>query len=194
MRLFRATEPSETVNHSPAKAQRAASREKAFMPILRTQMRANIALVAIGLQVGEIHQHQTIHAVVEIRVAAEIDKLTRRPARTLPSTAYTAGDRAAEVAEQGLQPGGRRCNPPRQTAPARRAATPDKGDATPPADASPGTTAGRMPPADRGRRAAIRQKSTPDQTDSDSADSAPDKRRCRTTGSPARDAPSSAAG
>ncbi|MTF56728.1 hypothetical protein GJD67_28405, partial [Klebsiella pneumoniae] len=38
-------------------------------------MRANIALVAIGLQVGEIHQHQTIHAVVEIRVAAEIDKL-----------------------------------------------------------------------------------------------------------------------
>ncbi|MCQ4010738.1 hypothetical protein, partial [Klebsiella pneumoniae] len=32
-RLFRATEPSETVNHSPAKAQRAASREKAFMPI-----------------------------------------------------------------------------------------------------------------------------------------------------------------
>lgn len=74
-RLFRATEPSETVNHSPAKAQRAASREKAFMPILRTQMRANIALVAIGLQVGEIHQHQTIHAVVEIRIAAEIDKL-----------------------------------------------------------------------------------------------------------------------
>ena len=32
-RLFRATDPSEMVYRSPAKAQRAASREKAFMPI-----------------------------------------------------------------------------------------------------------------------------------------------------------------
>ncbi len=153
-------------------------------------MRANIALIAIGLQVGEIHQHQTIHAVIEIRIAAEIDKTARRPARTLPSTAYTAAGSRSRDCRAGTSAGpGRRCNPPRQTAPARRAATPDKVDATPPADASPGTTAGRTPPADRGRRAATRQKSTPDQTDSDSADSAPDKRRCRTTGSPARDAP-----
>jgi hypothetical protein len=71
-RLFRATDPSETVARL---AQRAASREKALCRFLRTQMRANIALIAVRLQIGQIHQHQTIHAVVEIRVAAEIDKL-----------------------------------------------------------------------------------------------------------------------
>ncbi len=104
-RLFRATEPSETVNRSPAKAQRAASREKRLCRFLRTQMRANIALIAIGLQVGEIHQHQTIHAVIEIRIAAEIDKLHSARLAHFRVLLIQRRDRAAEIAQQGLQPG-----------------------------------------------------------------------------------------
>ena len=68
-------------------------------------MRANIALIAIGLQVGEIHQHQTIHAVIEIRIAAEIDKLHAARLAHFRVLLIQRRDRAAEIAEQGLQPG-----------------------------------------------------------------------------------------
>ena len=54
---------------------RAASGKRLLCRFLRIQMYPNIALIAVRLQVGQVHQHQTIHAVVEIRVAAEIDKL-----------------------------------------------------------------------------------------------------------------------
>ena len=59
----------------PGQAQRAASGKRLLCRFLRVQMYPNIALIAVGLQIGQIHQHQPIHAVVEIRVAAEIDKL-----------------------------------------------------------------------------------------------------------------------
>ena len=38
-------------------------------------MRLNIPLIAVRLQVTQIHQHQAVNAVVERRVAAKIDKL-----------------------------------------------------------------------------------------------------------------------
>ena len=68
-------------------------------------MRANIALIAVRFQIGQIHQHQTIHAVIEIRIAAEIDKLHAARLAHFRVLLIQRRDRAAEVAEQGLQPG-----------------------------------------------------------------------------------------
>ena len=67
-------------------------------------MHPNIALIAVGLQIGQIYQHQTIHAVVEIRVAAEIDKLHAARLADFRILLIQRRDRAAEVAEQGFQP------------------------------------------------------------------------------------------
>jgi hypothetical protein len=44
----------------------------AIPPLYKQYSEANIALIAIRFQIGQIHQHQTIHAVIEIRIAAEI--------------------------------------------------------------------------------------------------------------------------
>ena len=66
-------------------------------------MRLNIPLIAVRLQVTQIHQHQPVNAVVERRVAAKINKLHAAGLAQLGILLVKRRNAAAKIAEQGFQ-------------------------------------------------------------------------------------------
>ncbi len=66
-------------------------------------MRLNIPLIAVRLQVTQIHQHQSVDAVVKRRVAAKINKLHAAGFTQLGILLVERRNAAAQIAEQGFQ-------------------------------------------------------------------------------------------